>query len=87
MSGGNNVRVVCRIRPQNSREIESGGLVITTIDESQTVVHLKVIFRSIWRQHTLLDYASIIVCFVFTANIDYNHVKNDKNIHCRKRFS
>ena len=47
MSGGNNVRVVCRIRPQNSREIESGGLVITTIDESQTVVHLKVIFRSI----------------------------------------
>ena len=41
MSSGNNVRVVCRFRPQNNREIEESGKEIIQVDDSGTMVHIK----------------------------------------------
>lgn len=39
---GNNIKVVCRFRPQNKLEIREGGVPIIDIDEDGTQVTLKV---------------------------------------------
>jgi kinesin family protein 5 len=39
---GNNIKVVCRFRPQNSLEIKEGGKPIIDINEEGTQVGLKV---------------------------------------------
>lgn len=39
---GNNIKVVCRFRPQNKLEIKEGGVPIIDIDEDGTQVTLKV---------------------------------------------
>lgn len=39
---GNNIKVVCRFRPQNSLENREGGVPIISIDEEGTNVQLKV---------------------------------------------
>jgi kinesin family protein 5 len=39
---GNNIKVVCRFRPQNSLEIREGGQPILHIDEEGTNLQLKV---------------------------------------------
>lgn len=39
---GNNIKVVCRFRPQNSLEIREGGVPIISIDDEGTNVQLKV---------------------------------------------
>jgi hypothetical protein len=42
---GNSVRVVCRFRPQNKKELEMGAQVIYTVtDEEQTTVAIKVTY-------------------------------------------
>jgi cell fate regulator YaaT (PSP1 superfamily) len=38
----NNVRVVCRFRPQNKNEEEKGGKVIIEVNQEQTSVKLNV---------------------------------------------
>lgn len=38
----NNIKVVCRFRPQNSLEIREGGVPILEIDDEGTQLHLKV---------------------------------------------
>lgn len=40
MSEGNNIRVVCRYRPQNKREIEEGGKYSTIVDEDGTTCRI-----------------------------------------------
>lgn len=40
---GNNIKVVCRFRPQNSLENREGGVPIISIDDEGTNVQLKVI--------------------------------------------
>lgn len=37
----NNIKVVCRFRPQNSLEIREGGVPIIDIDEEGTQLELK----------------------------------------------
>ena len=39
---GNNIKVVCRFRPQNSLEIREGGTPIIDIDNDGSAVALKV---------------------------------------------
>lgn len=39
---GNNIKVVCRFRPQNSLENREGGVPIISIDDEGTNVQLKV---------------------------------------------
>lgn len=39
---GNNIKVVCRFRPQNKLEIREGGVPIIEISEDGTGVSLKV---------------------------------------------
>lgn len=39
---GNNIKVVCRFRPQNALEIREGGVPIIDIDGEGTQVELKV---------------------------------------------
>lgn len=39
---GNNIKVVCRFRPQNKMEIREGGVPIIEISEDGTGVSLKV---------------------------------------------
>jgi hypothetical protein len=39
---GNNIKVVCRFRPQNKLEIKEGGLPIIDVHEDGTAVTLKV---------------------------------------------
>lgn len=39
---GNNIKVVCRFRPQNSLEIREGGVPIISIDDEGTNVSVKV---------------------------------------------
>lgn len=39
---GNNIKVVCRFRPQNKLEIKEGGVPIIEISEDGTGVTLKV---------------------------------------------
>lgn len=39
---GNNIKVVCRFRPQNSLEIREGGVPIISIDDEGTNVTVKV---------------------------------------------
>ena len=41
-STGNNIRVVCRFRPQNKREIAEGGEPVTDFDEDFTTVKFQV---------------------------------------------
>lgn len=41
---GNNIKVVCRFRPQNKMEIREGGVPIIEISEDGTGVSLKVFF-------------------------------------------
>ncbi|CAG8436893.1 10107_t:CDS:2, partial [Scutellospora calospora] len=41
-SPGNNIRVVCRFRPQNSREIREGGVPIINYDDNDA---FKLFFR------------------------------------------
>lgn len=38
----NNIKVVCRFRPQNSLEIREGGVPIIEIDDEGTHLQLKV---------------------------------------------
>ncbi|KAI7907882.1 P-loop containing nucleoside triphosphate hydrolase protein [Cokeromyces recurvatus] len=38
---GNNIKVVCRFRPQNSLEIREGGVPIISIDEGGTTIQIK----------------------------------------------
>ncbi|KAL1922388.1 uncharacterized protein VTP21DRAFT_9927 [Calcarisporiella thermophila] len=38
---GNNIKVVCRFRPQNQREIKEGGVPIINIDEDHTTVKVE----------------------------------------------
>lgn len=38
---GNSIKVVCRFRPQNAREIREGGTPIIEIDPDGTTVELK----------------------------------------------
>jgi hypothetical protein len=38
----NNIKVVCRFRPQNSLEIREGGVPVIEIDEEGTQLQLKV---------------------------------------------
>lgn len=40
---GNNIKVVCRFRPQNKMEIREGGVPIIEISENGTGITLKVI--------------------------------------------
>ncbi|KAI9209831.1 P-loop containing nucleoside triphosphate hydrolase protein [Polychytrium aggregatum] len=40
-SAGNNIRVVCRFRPQNSREIKEGGVHIVSFSEDMTTVNVE----------------------------------------------
>jgi hypothetical protein len=42
MAAGNNVKVVCRFRPQSKRENEEGGVVIVSFSEDGTTVTLNV---------------------------------------------
>lgn len=37
----NNIRVVCRFRPQNEREINSGGKSIISVSEDRTGINIK----------------------------------------------
>jgi kinesin family protein 5 len=39
----NNIKVVCRFRPQNSLEIREGGVPVIEIDEEGTQLQLKVL--------------------------------------------
>lgn len=39
---GNNIKVVCRFRPQNKLEIREGGVPIINIDDEGTNVTVKV---------------------------------------------
>jgi kinesin family protein 5 len=39
---GNNIKVVCRIRPQNKREIAEGGTIVVEPDEDLTSIHIDV---------------------------------------------
>lgn len=39
---GNNIKVVCRFRPQNALEVREGGVPIIEIDEEGTQVTIKV---------------------------------------------
>jgi hypothetical protein len=43
---GNNIKVVCRFRPQNKLEIREGGVPIIELNEDGTGVALKVLFFS-----------------------------------------
>lgn len=42
---GNNIKVVCRFRPQNSLEIKEGGTPVIDINDEGSQVELKVIQR------------------------------------------
>jgi kinesin family protein 5 len=39
---GNNIKVVCRFRPQNSLEVREGGVPIIDVNEDGTQVEIKV---------------------------------------------
>ncbi|CAG8439614.1 7902_t:CDS:10 [Acaulospora colombiana] len=41
MSAGNNIKVVCRFRPQNSREIKEGGVPIIQYDDNGDTCHME----------------------------------------------
>ncbi|KAJ1551783.1 hypothetical protein HK096_010041, partial [Nowakowskiella sp. JEL0078] len=41
IEGGNNIRVVCRFRPQNSREIKEKGEIVVSFDDDRTTVKLE----------------------------------------------
>ncbi|CAG8478649.1 12922_t:CDS:2, partial [Acaulospora morrowiae] len=41
MSAGNNIKVVCRFRPQNSREIKEGGVPIIEYDDNGDTCHME----------------------------------------------
>ncbi|CAG8645454.1 4544_t:CDS:10, partial [Gigaspora margarita] len=48
---GNNIRVVCRFRPQNSREIREGGVPIITFDENGESCRMEVTIRLYFQPH------------------------------------
>lgn len=49
---GNNIKVVCRFRPQNKLEIKEGGVPIVDISEDGTGVAVKVTYLLFWESGT-----------------------------------
>lgn len=45
---GNNIKVVCRFRPQNKREIAEGGVIIVDVDDDGQNVRLDVSSYCLW---------------------------------------
>lgn len=59
---GNNIKVVCRFRPQNKMEIREGGVPIIEISEDGTGVSLKVtLFFLLY----LIFFFELIKCMFF----------------------
>ncbi|KAI9593739.1 P-loop containing nucleoside triphosphate hydrolase protein, partial [Syncephalis fuscata] len=62
--GGNNIKVVCRIRPQNKREIAENGTIIVEPDDNEVSIRIDVgrfhfdrIFGMETRQGEIFEYS------------------------------
>lgn len=79
---GNNIKVVCRFRPQNKLEIKEGGVPIVEISEDGTGVSLKVIifFSRYQKKKGLCVCMRVCVCVMIEK-------KKGLKLHLGKRSS